>query len=388
MRFIDNGDLKNKRILVRVDFNVSLNPDGTISNDERIKQTLPTLTYLLKNNNTLILMSHLGNPKGVDEKFSLMPIAARLQEYLPNYKIVLRNLEVILSEANSSELYHSTQDNNTIVLLDNLRFNPGEKANDTEFAKQLASLAKVYVNDAFSASHRPHASIVGIPLYLPSFAGFLFKKEVEMLKKAIENPLKPVVAILGGAKISTKLKLIGKFIGIADTVILGGGLAHNFFLAKGLNIGKSISEPSEIEHTKELLKLAKDKNVNLVLPTDVVIQEGELKKINDISDTDQIFDIGVESQAHYSKLILDAKTIIWNGPIGYFEDPRYRHGTGSVFDAIVKNESATSILGGGDTLAAIAGRPGREKITHVSTAGGAMLEFIENGTLPGIEALR
>jgi len=192
MRFIDNGDLKNKRILVRVDFNVSLSPDGTISNDERIKQTLPTLTYLLENNNTLILMSHLGNPKGVDEKFSLIPIAARLQEYLPNYKIVLRNLEVIRSEANSSELYHSTQDKNTIVLLDNLRFNPGEKANDPEFAKQLASLADAYVNDAFSASHRPHASIVGIPLYLPSFAGFLFKKEVEMLKKATENPLKPV----------------------------------------------------------------------------------------------------------------------------------------------------------------------------------------------------
>jgi len=378
MRFIDNGDLVNKKILARVDFNVSLNDDGTISNDERIKQTLPTLRYLLDNGNTLILMSHLGNPKQQDEKYSLGNVAKRLQTYLPDYTVILKN--------DLAPLGNTSQ--KTIVMLENLRFNPGEKANDTEFAKQLASLADVYVNDAFSASHRSHASIVGVPLYLPSYAGFLLKKEIELIGSAIKNPRKPLVAILGGAKISTKLKLIGRFIDIADHIILAGGLAHNFFLAEGKQIGKSISEPDEVEHTKTLFTKATQKHVDIALPTDVIIQTGETKRVGDITETDQIFDVGIESRIHFSNLIKEAKTIIWNGPLGMFEDAKFRGGTDAVYAAIISNPDAISVAGGGDTLAAIAGKTGREKITHISTGGGAMLEFIENGTLPGIEALK
>jgi len=378
MRFIDNGDLVNKKILARVDFNVSLNDDGTISNDERIKQTLPTLRYLLDNGNTLILMSHLGNPKQQDEKYSLGNVAKRLQTYLPDYTVILKN--------DLAPLGNTSQ--KTIVMLENLRFNPGEKANDTEFAKQLASLADVYVNDAFSASHRSHASIVGVPLYLPSYAGFLLKKEIELIGSAIKNPRKPLVAILGGAKISTKLKLIGRFIDIADHIILAGGLAHNFFLAEGKQIGKSISEPDEVEHTKTLFTKATQKHVDIALPTDVIIQTGETKRVGDITETDQIFDVGLESRIHFSNLIKEAKTIIWNGPLGMFEDAKFRGGTDAVYAAIISNPDAISVAGGGDTLAAIAGKTGREKITHISTGGGAMLEFIENGTLPGIEALK
>ena len=377
MRFIDNGDLVNKKILVRVDFNVSLNDDGTISNDERIKQTLPTLRYLLDNGNTLILMSHLGNPKQQDEKYSLVNVATRLQTYLPDYTVILKN--------DLAPLGNTSQ--KTIIMVENLRFNPGEKANDSEFAKQLASLADVYVNDAFSASHRPHASIVGIPLYLPSYAGFLLKKEIELIGSAIKNPRKPLVAILGGAKISTKLKLIGRFIDIADHIILAGGLAHNFFLAEGKQIGKSISEPDEVEHTKTLFAKATQKHVDIALPTDVIIQTGEIKSVDDITDTDQIFDVGPESRVHFSDLIKEARTVIWNGPLGMFEDTKFRGGTDAVYAAIISNPDAISVAGGGDTLAAIAGKTGREKITHISTGGGAMLEFIENGTLPGIIAL-
>jgi phosphoglycerate kinase len=377
MRFIDNGDLVNKKILARVDFNVSLNDDGTISNDERIKQTLPTLRYLLDNGNTLILMSHLGNPKQQDEKYSLVNVATRLQTYLPDYTVILKN--------DLAPLGNTSQ--KTIIMVENLRFNPGEKANDSEFAKQLASLADVYVNDAFSASHRPHASIVGIPLYLPSYAGFLLKKEIELIGSAIKNPQKPLVAILGGAKISTKLKLIGRFIDIADHIILAGGLAHNFFLAEGKQIGKSISEPDEVEHTKTLFAKATQKHVDIALPTDVIIQTGEIKSVDDITDTDQIFDVGPESRVHFSDLIKEARTVIWNGPLGMFEDTKFRGGTDAVYAAIISNPDAISVAGGGDTLAAIAGKTGREKITHISTGGGAMLEFIENGTLPGIIAL-
>jgi len=323
-------------------------------------------------------MSHLGNPKQQDEKYSLGNVAKRLQTYLPDYTVILKN--------DLAPLGNTSQ--KTIVMLENLRFNPGEKANDTEFAKQLASLADVYVNDAFSASHRSHASIVGVPLYLPSYAGFLLKKEIELIGSAIKNPRKPLVAILGGAKISTKLKLIGRFIDIADHIILAGGLAHNFFLAEGKQIGKSISEPDEVEHTKTLFTKATQKHVDIALPTDVIIQTGETKRVGDITETDQIFDVGLESRIHFSNLIKEAKTIIWNGPLGMFEDAKFRGGTDAVYAAIISNPDAISVAGGGDTLAAIAGKTGREKITHISTGGGAMLEFIENGTLPGIEALK
>ncbi len=380
MKYIDNGDLINKKVLVRVDFNVSQNEDGSISNDERIKQTLPTLKYLLESDNTLILISHLGNPKTIAEKFSLKPVAKRLQEYLLDYKVLFVN--------DYDQTLVKQMDTKTIYLLENLRFDPGEKTNAPEFAKKLASLADAYVNDAFSASHRAHASIVGVPKFLPSYAGLLLKKELETIGKAIENPQKPLVAILGGAKISSKIKLIGKFIEITNQIILAGGLAHNFFLAEGRQIGKSISEPTQLEHTKELIQKANKYNINITLPVDVIIQTGEIKKLDEVGESDQILDVGPESRASFSRIISEAKTIIWNGPLGMFEDPKFRNGTDAIYSAITHNENATSVVGGGDTLTAIAGKEGREKITHISTAGGAMLEFIENGTLPGIEALK
>lgn len=379
MKYIDSGDLINKKVLMRVDFNVSQNKDGSISNDERITQTIPTIKYLLENNNTLILMSHFGDPKGIDYKYSLKPVAERLQQYLTEYKINFID--------DHSKLTINQPAEGVVYLLENLRFNPGEKTNDPEFAKQLSSTADAYVNDAFSASHRPHASIVGVAQYLPSYAGLLFKKELEMIRAATENPRKPLVAILGGAKISTKIKLINRFTELADHIILAGGLAHNFYLAQGKQIGKSISEPSEINRTKELINLALQRQTDLVLPIDTIIQSGEIKSADEIAPNDQILDIGPKSQLRFTELIAQASTIIWNGPLGLFEDSKFRNGTDAVYNAVIHNENATSVVGGGDTLAAIAGKEGRDKITHISTAGGAMLEFIENETLPGIEAL-
>ncbi len=379
MQFIDTADIQNKRVLLRVDYNISLNPDHSVSNDERIKQSIPTLQKLLAANNKLILITHLGEPKGKDENFSLKPVVADLQKYFPNNPVRL------IEDFSNNEAMK--QSDTEILMLENIRFYPGETANDPEFAKQLASLADVYVNDAFAVCHRKHASVVGIPVYLPHFGGLLLQKEISMIGKTIENPQKPFVAILGGSKISTKIKLIGKFLTLADHVLLGGGLAHNFLLAQGKEIGKSISEPTEIEHTKSLMQLAKDNNTEIALYEDAVVDSGETKLIDTISPDEQIMDIGPETEAHFGHVIAEAKTIIWNGPVGKFEDPKFRHGTDFIYYAITENSAATSVVGGGDTLAAMTNKDHIEKITHISTGGGAMLEFIENGTLPGIEAL-
>lgn len=378
MHFIDETPIQDTTVLVRVDFNVSLNKDHTIANDERIRQSIPTLKHLLEQNNKLILVSHLGEPKEKDLTYSLQPIVTDLQTYLTDYTITLID-----------DFTHGlpTQGAKEIFLLENIRFFPQETANDSSFAQSLASLAKVYVNDAFAVSHRKHATVVGIPQLLPAYGGLLLKKEISMISKAIKDPKKPFIAILGGSKISTKIKLIGKLIETADHVLLGGGLAHNFLLAKGLTIGKSIAEESEMEHTRSLLTLAEEKNTELILPKDAVIQTGEVKQITDIHEDDQIFDIGPQTQAYFGAFIALAQTIVWNGPVGKFEDPLFRRGTDFTYYAITENTHAISILGGGDTLAAMTNKEHLEKITHISTGGGAMLEYIENGTLPGIEAL-
>lgn len=385
MRYIDDVEIKNKKVLMRVDYNVSLNADGSISNDERIQQSIPTVKHLLKNRNTLILMSHLGRPKGRDSVFSLRRVATALESYIPGYKVQL--IEDFLQE---STIDASTDESKqTVFMIENLRFYPGEKTNDPDFAKQLSSLAEIYVNDAFAVCHREHASVVGLPQYLPSYGGLLLKKEIKMLSKAIKNPEKPLVAILGGSKIGTKINLISKLVEIADHVLLAGGLAHNFFLAQGKEIGKSIAQPDAVDQTKELIALAKKKKTDLVLPTDAVIQTHEAKRVSSLTPEDQILDIGPQTLAHFGAIIDKAKTIIWNGPVGLFEDLSYRHGTDFIYYAITENEQATSILGGGDTITAIAGKEGQEKIDHISTGGGAMLAFIEQGgTLPGIEALK
>lgn len=390
IKTIDDEKITGKRVLLRADFDVSLNPNYTIADDTRIRSNLPTINYLLKNKNRIICVAKLGRPKKRDKKFSLKIVAKKLKEYLGGYKIKL--IEDFLTA--DPKLFQS-QKENEIFILENIRFYPEEKKNDPEFAKKLAQLADVYVNDAFAMCHRAEASVVGVPNYLPSYAGFLLKKEVETISQAIKKPKKPFVSILGGAKISTKISLIDKLMTISDYILIGGALANTFLAAEGYEIGKSFYEYEEIQTAKRLLFLAARRHVAFVLPQDVVIgdpknffQGGIVKKISELLSNCQILDIGPATQAQFGAIIAKAKTIIWNGPMGYFENPEYRRGTDFIYYSIAQNQKATSIVGGGDTLAAISKKEYLEKITHISTGGGAMLEFIEKGTLPGLEVLK
>ncbi len=388
--YIDEAGIQNKRVIMRVDFNVSLNPNHTIADDARIRQAIPTIQKLLKDNNRLIVMSHLGRPKGREDKYSLKVVVDKLQEYLPDFTVNL--ISDFLSENPAT---FANQTNKQIFMLENIRFYNEEKQDDAAFAKKLADLADVYVNDAFGVSHRADASVVGIPQYIPSYGGLLLKKEIEMIGKAIEKPQKPFVAILGGAKISTKIALIGKLMEIADQLLIGGGMANTFLRAQGYEIGKSFNEYEQEESARRILFAAAQKHTSIVLPSDVVVGDpnksmdgGMIKKITEVAKEDQILDIGPESQAKFGSVISKGKTIIWNGPVGLFENPAFRRGTDFIYYAITQNPEAVSIVGGGDTLAAISKKEYLEKITHISTGGGAMLEFIEQGTLPGIEALK
>ena len=390
--YIDQVEITNKRVLVRVDYNVSFKKDGSgeINDDTRIKNSLPTLNLLLKNGNTLILMSHLGKPKGRDMTFSMKPVAKRLQEYLPDYSVQLvddfvKNPILVASNATASE-------NKTIFLLENTRFYEGEKKNDPTFAKQLASLADVFVCDAFGSVHRAHASVVGVAQYLPSYGGLLLKNEVEMIEKVIRAPSRPVVAIIAGSKISSKIGLIESLMKIADTILIGGAMTNNFLKAQGREIGKGLVETDFISEAKRLLDIKPSK---IVLPVDRrigsqmdTVTTPVVKKIEDISPSDETLDIGPETEKLFAEVISQAKTIIWNGPVGYFENPQFAVGSLAIFHAIVANTGAVSVVGGGDTLSVIKKEPERGKITHISTGGGAMLELIEKGTLPGLEALK
>lgn len=388
--YIDETEIKNKTVLLRADFDVSLNPNYTIADDARIKQNIPTLQYLLKNKNKLICIAKLDRPKKRDSKFSLKVVAKRLQEYFPHYKV--RLIEDFLT---ADKKVFNEQKENEILLLENMRFYEENKKNSPEFAKKLAVLGNVYVNDGFAVSHRTEAWIVGVPKYIPSYGGLLLKKEIEMISKAVNKPKKPVVAIIGGAKITSKMPLIHKLTEVADYVLIGGGLANTFLCAQGLEIGKSFCEYEAVSMARKLLFHAAQKNTAIVLPSDVIIGEqdnnvngGEIKKIDEIPQGAVILDIGPETQAKYGSIITKAKTIVWNGPVGYFENPAFRRGTDFIYYSIAQNSQATSIVGGGDTLSAISKKEYLDKITHVSTGGGAMLEFIEKGTLPGIEALK
>ncbi len=388
MKYIDEVELAHKTILIRVDFNVSLNPNHSISDDARIKQSIPSIEYLLKHQNKLVLIAHLGEPEKRNPADSLTRVAKRLHQYLPHYKIVL--VDDFIADPHRL----TKQQPDEIILLENIRFYPGEQKNDPAFAKQLASLGQIYVNDAFSVSHRKAASIVGLPSLLPSYGGLLLKKEVTVLDNLMKHPNKPLVAIIGGKKIGTKIKFIQKLTAVADYVLLGGGLANTFFAAEGLPVGKSLISQEDISLAKQLLDHAKKQNTHLILPTDVVVgknlhsKESEVKKITSISPHDEALDIGPETQAAFGAVIADAGTIVWNGPVGYMENQEFKRGTDFLYYAITLNEEAVSVVGGGDTLAAISKKEYLDKITHISTGGGAMLEFIENGTLPGIEALK
>lgn len=389
IKYIDDHEITNKKVLLRVDFNVSFNTKHTIANDERIRQTIPTIEYLLKEKNTLILLSHLGRPEGIDATYSLKPIAKDLQTYLPDTRVVL-----VPTIEQLKKLLSGKTDSKHLYLLENIRFFKGEDENEKEFAKELANLAEIYVNDAFSVSHRASASVVGITSYLPSFAGLLLKNEITSLQKALSSPSHPLVVILGGAKIDTKIKLIDTLIQLADIVMLGGGIANTFLLAKGYEIGKSVADREGVHTATRLLHHAKEHNTTLLLPTDALVasqldsKESESKLISQIEKQDRILDIGPETEALYGNRIALAKTIIWNGPVGYFENPAFSHGTDFLYYMITENQEAFSVIGGGETLSAISKKEYLEKISHISTGGGAMLEYIEKGTLPGIEALK
>ncbi len=389
--YIDEVAIKNKTVLLRVDYNISLNKDLTIADDARIKQSLPTINYLLEKNNRLILISHLDRPKEKDQRFSLKPVVKHLQNLLPNFKVYL--VDDFLAEKNQKIFQEQTT--KEILVLENIRFYPEEKKGDEEFAKKLASLGDVFVNDAFAVCHRTDASVVAISKFLPSYGGLLLKKEITTISKTIKNPKKPVVAIIGGAKISTKLPLLYRLIELADYLLIGGGLANTFFCAQDLEIGQSFCEYEQISAARKLLFHAAQKKTAVVLPSDVIVSNstntrngGLAKKIDEIPKGAVILDIGPQTQAQFGSIITKAKTIIWNGPVGYFENPAFRNGTDFIYYSITQNNNATTIVGGGDTLAAISKKEYIDKITHISTGGGAMLEFIEKGTLPGIEALK
>ncbi|MDP4010993.1 MAG: phosphoglycerate kinase [Candidatus Roizmanbacteria bacterium] len=392
IKYIDDVELEGKTILLRADFNVSLNPNYlSIADDERIRQVIPTIKYLLKRKNKLILASHLGRPKGERvQKFSLQIVCNQIKEYLPDYDI--RLIQDFLTEPEET---FKNQKENEIFVYENTRFYPGEKKNDPEFAKKMASHADVFVNDAFGVSHREDASVVGVTNYLPSYGGLLLKKEIQMLSMILKKPEKPFVAAIGGAKIETKIKVLDRMMELADHLIIAGALANTFLYAQGIEVGASLVEKDKAELAQKLLFKAAQNNTSVILPSDCVVGNsheleygGRVCKISEVPKDKQILDIGPETTARIGAIIAKAKTIVWNGPVGYFENIHYRQGTDFMYYAITNNEDAVSIVGGGDTLAAISKKEYLEKLTHISTGGGAMLEFIEKGTLHGIEALK
>ncbi|MDF2522096.1 MAG: Pgk [Clostridia bacterium] len=386
---IEDFELKDKRVLVRVDFNVPLNEQGQITDDRRITEALPTINYLLEHKAKVILMSHMGRPKGkFNEKYSLKPIVERLKE-LVNAKVTLA-ADVIGEEVKQGA--YSLQ-SGEILVLENVRFYEQEEKNDPEFAKKLAELGELYVNDAFGTAHRAHASTAGVANYLPSAIGFLIKKEIDIMGKALTQPDRPFVAILGGAKVSDKIGVIDNLLDKVDTLLIGGGMAYTFYKAKGYEIGTSILEADKVELAKEILKKAEAKNIKLMLPVDNVVapefsNEVPYKTVDsDKIPADQMgLDIGEKTREIFSKVITDAKTVVWNGPMGVFEMPNFAKGTFALAEAMSKSKG-TTIVGGGDSAAAVEQLGFADKITHISTGGGASLEFLEGKVLPGIDII-
>ena len=380
----------NKKVFMRVDFNVPLDEQRHIIDDTRIQKTLPTIRYVLEQGGAVILASHLGRPKGKRLKeFSLQPVAERLSELLQQPVTMAPDC---IGEA-TKELVSKMKPGD-IVLLENLRFHAEEEANDPDFAKQLAALGDIGVNDAFGCCHRAHASVSGIAAFLPMVAGLLLAKEIQFLGETVTNPEHPFAAIIGGAKISDKINVIDNLLDKVDVMIIGGGMANTFLLAQGYAVGKSLVEMDKIELAKKLLQKAKQKNVHFLLPVDVTVasnfandSEYVVTNLNDIPQTGMILDIGTRSQAIFAEALKDMKTIIWNGPMGVFEMPHFALGTQAVAKAVA-DASAVSIVGGGDSLAAINQMGLADAITHISTGGGASLEYLEGKALPGIIALQ
>ncbi len=386
---IEDVNVTGKRVLVRVDFNVPLTPEGKVADDKRIVAALPTIQYLLDHKAKVILCSHLGRPKGVTPEFSLAPVGERLSELLPDVRIWMA--EDVIGESAKSAVADMKE--GEIVLLENVRFHPEEEKNDPAFAKELASLADLYVSDAFGTVHRAHASTAGVAAYLPAVAGFLIGKELGIMGKALEDPERPFVAILGGAKVSDKIGVITNLLDKCDSLIIGGGMAYTFLKAMGYEIGTSLLDADSLELAKEIMAKAKAKGVNFLLPVDNVISvayapDAEHKTI----DSDNIpagwmgLDIGPKTIALFAKTIEEAKTVIWNGPMGVFEMPAFAEGTRGVAAACAACKG-TTIIGGGDSASAVKKLGFAKQMTHISTGGGASLEFLEGKVLPGVAVL-
>lgn len=386
---IEDIAVKGKTVLVRVDFNVPLDDSGKITDDRRIREALPTIKYLKEHNARVVLMSHLGRPKGkFNEKYSLKPVAKRLSEKL-SAEVRLAK-DVIGDEVKT--MVESLKDGD-IMLLENVRFYEEEEKNDKEFAKKLASLGDIYVNDAFGTAHRAHATTAGIADYLPSAIGYLIKKELDIMGKALIEPERPFVAVLGGAKVSDKIGVIENLLDKVDTLLIGGGMAFTFYKAMGYEIGKSILEADKTGLAGEMLKKAEAKGVKLLLPVDIVVAS-EFKndtafktvEASDIPSDQMGLDIGQKTREVYSEIIKNAKTVVWNGPMGVFEMANFAKGTFSLAEAMSECKG-TTIVGGGDSAAAVEQLGFADKITHISTGGGASLEFLEGKVLPGIDAI-
>lgn len=388
---VEDLQVDGKRVLVRCDFNVPMDDDRNITDDSRIVSALPTINYLIENNGKIILMSHLGRPKGeADPKYSLEPVANRLSELL-NKEVEFAKDNKVVSEDVKKTVGH--MNNGDIVLLENTRFRNEEKKNDESFAKELAALGEVFINDAFGTSHRSHASNVGVSKFLPSGVGFLVEKEIEVMGKALENPERPFVAILGGAKVSDKIGVIENLLDKVDTILIGGGMAYTFLMAKGYDIGTSLLEEDKIDLAKELIEKADKKNVKLLLSKDIVVakefkNDTEFKtvKMDSIPEDMMGLDIGSETIKLFSEEIKSARTVVWNGPMGVFEMENFKKGTEAIAKAMAETKGIT-IVGGGDSASAVEKAGFKDEMTHISTGGGASLEFLEGKELPGIAAI-
>ncbi len=386
---IEDIAVAGKKVLVRCDFNVPLNEEKKITDENRLIGALPTIKYLVANGAKVILCSHLGRPKGeFNEKYSLKPVAARLSELLGQE---VKMAEDVIGE--SAEKCVAELKDGEIVLLENVRYHKEEEKNDPEFSKKLASFADVYVNDAFGTAHRAHASTAGVAAYIPAVCGYLIQKEIEIMGKALSNPERPFVAILGGAKVSDKIGVIENLLEKVDYLIIGGGMAYTFLAAKGYGIGTSICEEEKLDLARNLMEKAQQKGVELLLPVENVVAaefkadaESKIVASEQIPDDFMGMDIGPKTIELFSEVIKKAKTVIWNGPMGVFEMPAFANGTKEIARAVAEAD-ATTIIGGGDSAAAVEQLGFADKMTHISTGGGASLEFLEGIELPGIAAL-
>lgn len=383
-------DVLGKKVLVRCDFNVPQDENGNITDIRRIEGAIPTIKYLTEHGAKVILCSHLGRPKGeVNKKYSLAPVQEELSKEL--------GTEVKLADdivGESAKKLTAEMENGEIVLLENVRFDKREEENDKDFSKELASLAEIYVNDAFGTAHRAHSSTAGVAEFLPAVSGFLIEKELKFLGEALNNPQRPFVAILGGSKVSDKIAVIEKLLEKVNSLRIGGGMANTFLRAEGFNTGSSLVEEDKIELATKLIELAKAKNIRLVLPTDVKVarefsndSENKVVKADNIEDGWMALDVGPETLQKYEEVLKDAKTIMWNGPLGVFEFENFAKGTKRVAE-ILGNLDATTVIGGGDSASAVEKAGYADKMTHISTGGGASLEFLEGKVLPGIACLQ